>query len=127
MTPPATAPQTIDDYIAAFAPDVQAKLRVIRAEVKALLPEAAERICYGIPTFSMGRNLFHFAAFKGHIGLYPGAAAIAAHAAELTSYKTSKGTIQIPLSQEPPLPLIRKLVGFNLKALAAKPAGKRNK
>ena len=76
-TAPAS-PTSIDAYIATFTADIQRKLQAIRAEVKSLAPAAEERIAYGIPTFSMGRNLFHFAGFKGHIGLYPGAAAIEA-------------------------------------------------
>ncbi|MFT8390858.1 MAG: hypothetical protein ABF586_06125 [Sporolactobacillus sp.] len=35
-------------------------------------PEAIEKIAYRMPTFWQGENLIHFAAFKKHIGLYPG-------------------------------------------------------
>jgi len=122
-----SSPETIDEYIAAFSTDVQAKLLSIRAEVKSLAPHAVEKICYGIPTFSMSKNIFHFAAFKGHIGLYPGPAAIESLATELECYKTSKGAVQIPLNQDLPLPLIRKLVIFNLERLAAPQPNKRRK
>jgi uncharacterized protein YdhG (YjbR/CyaY superfamily) len=83
------------------------------------VPTAQEKISYGIPTFALGSNLFHFAAFKAHIGLYPGAAAIKAFAAQLTSYRTSKGTNQIPLD------LVDALLDFNLKARALKATGQR--
>jgi hypothetical protein len=63
----------------------------------------AGKMSYGIPTLALGKNVFHFAAFKAHIGLYPGAAAIEVFAAALAKYKTSKGAIQIPLDQEIPL------------------------
>lgn len=117
----------VDEYIAAFSADVQAKLTIVRREVKALAPQAVEKVSYGIPTFSMHKNIFHYAAFKTHIGLYPGAAAMEAFASELEGYKTSKGTIQVPLSQDPPLALIRKLVNYNLKHLAVQPSSQRKK
>ena len=53
-----------------------------------------------MPTFWKGRNLIHFAAASKHIGLYPGPDAIVAFAERLKGYKTSKGTVQIPLDRE---------------------------
>lgn len=122
-----SSPAAIDEYIATFSAEVQAKLMIIRSEVKSLVPQAVEKISYGIPTFFLTQNIFHFAAFQAHIGLYPGATAIEALATELEGYKTSKGTIQIPLSQDPPLALIRKLVNFNLQQLAVRPPSQRKK
>jgi uncharacterized protein YdhG (YjbR/CyaY superfamily) len=44
-------------------------------------------------------NLVHFAAFKNHIGIFPGGEATTFFAERLTDYKTSKGTIQFPLNK----------------------------
>jgi uncharacterized protein YdhG (YjbR/CyaY superfamily) len=112
--------QTIDDYIGLQPPHVQAKLHAIRSLLRSLAPAATEKISYGIPTFALGKNVFHFAAFKSHIGLYPGSAAIVAFASDLARYKTSKGAIQIPLDQDLPLDLIGELLRFNMKALLAR-------
>jgi uncharacterized protein YdhG (YjbR/CyaY superfamily) len=120
-----TAQPTIDDYFSRQPPHVQAKLQAVRARLGSLAPAAVERIAYGIPTFTLGKNVFHFAAFKAHIGLYPGAAAIEAFAADLARYKTSKGAIQIPLDQEVPLDLVGEMLRFNLKSLAAQRDNKR--
>jgi uncharacterized protein YdhG (YjbR/CyaY superfamily) len=49
-----------------------------------------------MPTFWRGRNLIHFAAFKRHIGIYPGAEAMVFFKPRLYRYKTSKGAIQFP-------------------------------
>ncbi len=54
------------------------------------------------------RNM-HFAAFKDHIGIYPGAQAISHFADRLTDYKTSKGALQLPLSRPLPLELIAEI------------------
>jgi uncharacterized protein YdhG (YjbR/CyaY superfamily) len=53
-----------------------------------------------MPTYWQGRNLIHFAANKHHIGLYPGAEAVAHFAGELDgAYAYSKGSIRIPYGQ----------------------------
>lgn len=109
--------QTIDDYIGLQPPPVQVKLQAIRSLLRLLAPAATEKISYGIPTFALGKNVFHFAAFKSHIGLYPGSAAIEVFAPRLAGYKTSKGTIQVPFDQELPLELIGDLLRFNVTAL----------
>jgi uncharacterized protein YdhG (YjbR/CyaY superfamily) len=97
------------DYIAAQPEDIQPRLNELYAAIKAVLPDAAEKIAYQMPTFWHGRNLIHFAAFKHHIGLYPGGEATAVFADKLTAYKTSKGTIQFPHKEPLPLELIAEI------------------
>ncbi len=74
------------------------------------MPEAQEKIAYGIPTFTFHGNLVHFAGYEKHIGFYPGAAPIKEFAPELKSYETSKGTVRFPIDKPLPMPLIRKIV-----------------
>ena len=52
-----------------------------------------------MPTFWQSENLIHFAAYKKHVGIYPGGEAIPVFAQRLTGYKTSKGAIQFPLDK----------------------------
>ena len=75
---------------------VQPLLRKVRGVVRAAAPDAIEKISYQMPTFWQGRNLIHFAAQKKHLGIYPGAEAMAQFAPRLAKYKTSKGAIQFP-------------------------------
>lgn len=105
---------TIDDYIAAHPADVQARLQQVRQTIQAAAPEATEAISYQIPTFKLHGNLIHFAAFQHHIGLYPGTAAIGAFQVDLQGYRTSKGTIQLPLDRALPLDLIERIVRFRV-------------
>lgn len=51
-------------------------------------------------------NLLQFAAFKNHIGLYPGPQAVSTFADRLKEYKTSKGAIQLPFDKPLPFELI---------------------
>jgi uncharacterized protein YdhG (YjbR/CyaY superfamily) len=90
---------TIDEYIAEQVTEVQPLLRAVRDTIRTAAPEATEKISYRMPTFWQGENLIHFAVFKEHIGIYPGGEAVGVFAERLTGYKTSKGTIQFPLSK----------------------------
>ena len=119
---------SIDEYIAQFSPEVQAKLRAIRELIRRAAPAATERISYGIPTFHLNGNLVHFAAFKRHIGFYPTASAVAAFDPELAAYKRAKGSIQFPLDEPLPLDLIRRMVELRVaESMATATRGRRKR
>lgn len=122
---PATA--SVDAYIASFPTAVQDRLELMRQTIRNVVPEAQEKISYGIPTFTLDGNLIHYAAFKNHLGLYPGSAAIAAFRKDLAGYKTSKGTVQLPSDAAIPCALIERIVRFRIKdrARARKSKGKK--
>ena len=96
----------MDAYIAAQPESVQPFLNQVRDTIRAVLPDAQERISWSMPTYWNKHNIIHFAAFKMHIGLYPGPKAIENFADRLTEYKTSKGAVQLPYSKPLPLDLI---------------------
>ncbi len=105
----------IDEYISNFPAEVQLKLEEMRSILHSLVPDAEEAISYGIPTLKYKKkNLIHFAAFKAHIGLYPGAKTIEDFLPELSKYNTSKGTVQFPLSEKLPVALIKKITKYRL-------------
>ncbi len=102
-------PNRIDEYIAAQPESVQPFLNQVRDTIRVALPEAEERISWSMPTFWSKRNIIHFAAFKKHIGIYPGAEAMVHFADRLREYKTSKGSLQLPYDKQLPLPLIAEI------------------
>ena len=104
----------IDDYIAGFPADVQARLRDLRATIRRAAPMATEKIAYRIPTFYLDGNLVHFAAFERHVGFYPGPSGIAAFRDALAKYKNAKGSVQFPHDQPLPLALVAKIVEFRV-------------
>jgi uncharacterized protein YdhG (YjbR/CyaY superfamily) len=110
----------IDSYVAAQPPEVQPLLRALRATIRAAAPEATEKISYQIPTFDLNGNLVHFAAFKKHIGFYPGAAGIAAFEEELTPYVHAKGSVQFPLDVPIPHDLVHRITRFRREQNLAK-------
>lgn len=111
-------PNNIDEYIGAQPEDVQPLLQRIRETIRAAAPEATEKISWQMPTFWLGENLIHFAAFKRHIGLYPGGEATGIFAERLAGYKTSKGTIQLPLGKQIDYELITDIVRWRVEQVA---------
>ncbi|HEY9089682.1 MAG TPA: DUF1801 domain-containing protein [Anaerolineaceae bacterium] len=105
-------PTTIDEYIAGFPADIQAKLQQMRAVIHAAAPEATEAISYQMPTFRLNGNLVHFAAFKNHIGFYPTPQGIEEFQEELSRYKGAKGSVQFPLSEPIPFDLVTRIVQY---------------
>ncbi len=102
-------PKTIEEYIKRQPEQVQPFLRQINTAIQSAIPTAQEKISWSMPTYWKKHNLIQFAAFKKHIGLYPGPEAVEAFADKLTQYHTSKGAIQLPYDQPLPLELIAEI------------------
>ena len=107
-------PQSVDEYIAAQDETIQPKLNEIRTVLRAALPDAEERISWSMPTYRKDHNIIHFAAQKKHIGLYPGPEAVAYFSGRLdqAGLLYSKGSIQIPYSDDLPLELIAEIADW---------------
>lgn len=97
---------TIDEYILGFDQAKQDILENVRKTIHEAVPQATEKINYKMPTFRLNGNVIHFAMFKNHVGIYPGAETIEHFKNDLTDYKTSKGTIQLPLDKVLPKKLL---------------------
>ncbi len=104
----------VDEYINSFSLDVGLKLKEIREMISRLFPSATQSISWGMPTFKLNKNQMHFAAFKNHIGIYPGPEVIEKFKSILTNYKTSKGAIQFKLSEDLPISLIKEITEYVL-------------
>jgi|SRR5688572_458152 len=107
--------KTIDEYINSFPEDVRRILTELRQTIREVAPDAEETINYQIPTFILNGNLVHFAAFENHIGFYPAPSGMEAFKKELSGYKSAKGSVQFPIDEPLPLPLIRKIVEYRVK------------
>lgn len=106
----------IDDYIMDCQPTVQTNLQELRAFIKQHAPNATEKISWSMPTFYLNGNLVHFAAFKNHIGFYPGASGIERFIEDfdIQGFKYSKGAVQFPIDKPLPWVLIEKIVNFRV-------------
>lgn len=107
---------TIDEYIADQSEDVRPVLIKVRETIRAAAPDATEKISWRMPTFWQGENLIHFAAFKKHLGIYPGDLTRTPFADKLKDYHTTKGAIQFPFDKPIPYDLIAEITAFRVQS-----------
>jgi uncharacterized protein YdhG (YjbR/CyaY superfamily) len=112
MNTPKHTYRTIDEYIQSFPEPIQAKLERLRSLIKKIIPEAREKISYGMPTFYLNGNLVHFAAYSKHIGFYPTPSGITSFENELSKFKYSKGAVRFPIDEPLPIELIGRIIRF---------------
>lgn len=110
----------IEHYIHEAPAEHQAILNEVYQLIKKLIPDATEKISYGMPTFYFHENLVHFAAAKKHLGFYPTPSAIAQFQEELINYPSSKGAVQFVYTQPLPTELIKKMVLFRKEEIVKK-------
>ena len=74
MASPGRKLQAVDSYIAGFPRPVQARLRKVRATIRANARQATEVISYSIPAYRQNGMLVYFAGIQGsHRALSTGA------------------------------------------------------
>ncbi len=115
-----SAPTSINDYIAASAPNVRPILKKLRLTISSAAPDAQELISYRMPAFRQRGILVYFAAFKNHIGLYPPVSGDARLEKALSPYTGPKGNLKFPLDRPIPYTLIRRVVRLRVKQALAR-------
>ena len=100
----------------------RASLERLRRTIRAVVPNAKERISYGIPTVYLhGRMLVGYGAAARHCSFYPGSV-VRTLGADLRRYDLAKGTIRFPIGATLPAALVRKIVKARIAQQAAKAA-----
>ncbi|KAA6461316.1 DUF1801 domain-containing protein [Acidobacteria bacterium AB60] len=102
----------VDTYFSWLPEPYYTTLAAIRKTIRAAAPKmATEAISYGMPAFQYKGGLVAYAAFKAHCSLFPMSGSLVEEfAADLATYKTSKGTIQFPVDKPLPAALVKKIV-----------------
>ncbi|HLW18292.1 MAG TPA: DUF1801 domain-containing protein [Actinomycetota bacterium] len=97
-------------YLADVPPKERAILKKIRAAVLSVVPEAGEKISYGMPAFTYHGNLLYYGAMKDHLSLFPGSKSVVRNfAAELKPFDAKEGTIRFTVEKPLPLTLVKKI------------------
>jgi uncharacterized protein YdhG (YjbR/CyaY superfamily) len=118
---PATAPKTIDDYLASVPEPARGTLQKVRAAIRSSLPPGAtETISYNIPAFRHGEIIIWFAAFANHCSIFPTARIIEQFKNDLKAFTISKGTVQFPIDKPFPASLLKKMVKARLTQIEGK-------
>jgi uncharacterized protein YdhG (YjbR/CyaY superfamily) len=106
----AAAPETVDDYVASFPPEVRDVLERVRGAIHAGVPAGEERVRYGMGAVMLGgRYAIHFAGWKHHVGLYPVPAFDGPLETEVAPYRSKKDTVNFRYADPVPYDLITRM------------------
>ena len=111
------APQEVDEYLAAQAPEFRATLEQLRAIINEVAPDCTERVSYKIPIFRLEKDFVALSAAKRHCGLHTMSKAIpAAMKDELRAagIGVSGTTLHIRPDKGLPVSLVEKVVCMRL-------------
>ena len=107
----------VDEYIAGFGSETKRRLELLRHAVQATFPKTIEDVSYGMPTYRPApkkRGIVHFAASKGHIGIYaifdPKNDSVIHE--KMKPYRTGKGTLQFKNDEPFPMATIRQILSY---------------
>ena len=117
----AMSQQEVDEYLAAVEEPKRTTLEALRRTILRIVPDAEQCISYGMPAFKLdGKVVAGFAAFKRHLSYFPHSGSVLPELTdELSGYTTTKGTLQFPVDQPLPQPLVEKLIAVRRRQLAA--------
>lgn len=117
--------QALSTYINKLSASQREKLLELRQFIVKLLPDAEEKMSYGVPSFRQHGRSILYGVFKHHLGIYPQPEVIEHFKAELSRFETSKGTVKFRLDQPLPFDLLKRMIVYmftSSKRLSSKPA-----
>lgn len=98
---------SVDDYIASYPEETRTQLARVRTAIRTAVPDAREKISYGMATFTLeGRPLLYFAGWKNHVGVYPVPTGDAAFEEAIRPFRRAKDTVRFPITRPVPLDLV---------------------
>jgi uncharacterized protein len=102
----------VDSYILNSEPEAPLIMEELRKIIRATIPQAEEKIWYGVLFYDYHGELAGFASYKNHVSFGIGAAALKSKDRKMLEeqgYKTAKGTIQIKFGQRAPAAAIKQI------------------
>lgn len=109
-------PETVDDYIAAFADTGHREfLTRLRRLSREQVPQATESLKWGNPAYSLDTILFAFAGYSKHANFVFTPSTKEAFAERLQDFDTGKGSIKLPYDREIPTGLLAEMIAFRLR------------
>jgi uncharacterized protein YdhG (YjbR/CyaY superfamily) len=115
------APTSVEDYLARLPADVRDALQYVRELVKAIAPDVAERIAYGVIVFKLKHDLVGMASQKKHCSFYTMNPALVRSMAEgLKGYRVSGATIHFTPQEPLPDRLIAHILRLRMEEMAGR-------
>ncbi len=105
----------IEEYILQYPDNIQDKLFQIKAVIEDTIPEAASRIAWGMPTYTIGKsNIIHFSVHRNFITLHIGTDTLDFFKDKLVQYSSTKSSVHLKFEDDIPKELIREIVKYNM-------------
>lgn len=111
----------VDAYLARLPEPKRATLEALRQSILAVVPDAEQCICYGVPAFRVdGEVVAGFAAFTKHLAYLPHSGQVLTDLApHMVGYERTTGSLHFPVDEPLPEELVRELVSARLRARQA--------
>jgi uncharacterized protein YdhG (YjbR/CyaY superfamily) len=104
-------PLTVAEYTATLPAEVQDRLAQLRETIYEIIPNATEKIRYGMPAVMLGGTyVVHYAAWKHHIGLYPVPPMPEDLEPDVAPYRSTKDTVRLLHKEPMPTDLVKRLL-----------------
>lgn len=104
------APATVEEYLAGFPDDVRTILENVRQAIRNVIPDADERMSYGIVREEIaGRHAIYFGGWKKHVGLYPIPVLDDELEPMIAPYRAAKDSVRFPYAKPIPYDLIERV------------------
>ena len=112
----------VDEYIEGSPPETRRNLRVLRQIIRGAQPRAVEVFSYRMPGYCYPgyeyKGMFAWFGLQSHhIGLYVRPPTIGNHRRDLKGYGTTKSAVHLPIDEEVPAHLVRKLVRTSVRIM----------
>jgi uncharacterized protein YdhG (YjbR/CyaY superfamily) len=105
----------VDAYIAGAPTAVRSMLRELRAAIKEAVPDAIEKIAYGMPTYEYRGKLANFAGYARHVGPYGVVHEDKPVDKEAAPYLENRSTLRFPAGRPLPTALIKRVVAVRAR------------
>ena len=113
--------QDIDDYLGGLPEPKRATLEEVRRRILSIVPNAEQKISYGMPAFAVnGKVVAGFAAFKNHLAFLPHSGRVlGALASDLGGFVQTAGSLHFPIDEPLSSDLIEKLIETKMRQMEA--------
>ncbi len=107
---------TVDAYLSELAPDRRAALERIRILIFGTLPDIAETMKYGMPTYEFDEVVCAVASQKHYMSLYMDVSSVERHKQELQHLDVGKSCIRFKRIDDLPLDTVRQILTETARA-----------
>lgn len=117
--PGRNAPEEVDAYLKEVPIEARLALQALRSFIKSLVPNATERVSYGIPIFRLEKDLIGISGQKNHCAIHTMSPALASRLKpELIGFKVSGATVHFQPDKPIPEVLVKLIVDARMEELA---------